>query len=443
MEFSLLVEMHRNIDNFIEQGLFLKKEIIIFGSNESAEKMIDYLGGKGFSIRQIIDNNPKKIGTRLCGISVSAPDQYLQPKKENSIILIASRYYPEMLLQLEGMGYKEGLEVLKVAEYSQQHANSLTEQEFEERVKIIKRGQKVYKKIFEAETDVEKVFISPPGALGDIYIAVSFLKQYLREHDVKKFRIIVRNMACKKVTYLFGFEEQTIVVNKEEMELLLQYAVFTDMDSDRILVMSHRYPYTCRVGEIGNYKNINFVDHFQFNIFQLDSQAKMEIPHLHKYDSDGKKYVDSFFEENSLCRNNTVILFPYANTAPTLNLKFWKIMAEQLISKGFCVCTNCDGEVELPVLGTTPARFDLRYALEVVETAGYMIALRSGICDVLSTAKAKKVILYPDRIYGLGTFIDFYSLKKLGLCDDVWEYLLTDDLKKMNEVADEIVANIN
>lgn len=431
MELSLLMEMHRSIDAYVEQEVFRNREIIIFGCNESAEKMMEYLKSKNLRVSRIVDNNPKKIGTSLCGVPVSQPNQYLLPKKSDCAILIASRYYPEMLFQLESMGYEEGKEVFKAAEYSSQHANSLTEQEFDERVQLVKQGERIYQDILAVIPGLQKLFICPPAALGDIYVAMSLLGEYLKENNIKSFAIVTKYPVCKKLAYLFGYEKDMVVLNPVDMDNLLQYSVFSKMANDRILVISHRFPYTCKVNEIGNYKSIRFADHFRYSIYRLDENIPMELPFKNRDNAEAKEYVEQLFQKECLIKKKTVILMPYANTAPRIDIKFWIEIASKLKQQGYIVCTNSSGDTEPVIDGTQHLFFDLRYGLEVVEAAGTMIALRCGLCDVLSSAKAKKIIIYPNRIYGPGSFMEFYSLNELGLCQDAQEFLWEDDIKRM------------
>lgn len=421
MEQSLYIEMKRRIDQYAEQGLFRDKEIILFGCNESSGKIMEYLNSKEIPVNMIIDNNPKKIGTMLNGVAVKSPQDHLSPYKENRIILIASRYYPEMVLQLQGLGYQEGTEILKAAEYSSQHANTLTNQEFEERTAIIERGRQVYLALQEDGGELQKLYVCPPEALGDTYVGMSFLRQYNKQYAIERFKIVVRNKAGYKIGYLFGYEELTVSIPTEDMDALLQYGTFSNMADGRMLIMSHRYPYTNRVYQIGNYKGIHFADHFRYSIFELEENAQPEKPYVHRNDETARKYVEDLFTREGLTRGKTVLLMPYANTAVGIPAEFWESLAFNLQEKGYTVCTNSSGELEPAISGTRPLFFDLRYGLEVVEAAGMMIALRSGICDVLSSAKARKIIFYPDQIYGPGKFIDFYRLVTMGLAEEAEE----------------------
>lgn len=439
MELSLLMEMHQNIDAYVQAEVFRDKYVVIFGSNESAEKMMDYLAIKNVTVNGIVDNDARKDGTSLYGVPVMLPDNCLIPKKDNCVILIASRYYPEMVMQLEAMGYQEKKEIFKAAEYSTHNSSSLTEEKFEERIQIVKRGEELFRKVFEREPGTEKIFVCPPAELGATYVGMAYIRQYTELHRISKFHLIIRNGAYAKLAYLFGFENDVTTLQKDEMEAFLQFAVFTDMAGDKILIMNHRHPYTCRLGEIGNYKGIHFIDHFQYSIFRFGKPIKPEIPYIHRDNKEAEEYVEELFINNQLKRGKTVILMPYANTAPKIDLNFWEKLAERLRKEGYIVCTNSSGEAEPSINGTIPLFYDLRYALEVTEKAGYMIALRSGMCDVLSSAKAKKIIIYPNRIYGPGSFMEFYHLGRLGLSDDAVELLWKDD---WNDILENVITEM-
>ena len=137
--------------------------------------------------------------------------------------------------------------------------------------------------------------------------------------------------------------------------------------------------------------------------------------------------MNALFKDNGLQYGKTAILIPYANTLSEVPVGIWEKITAKLVGLGYTVCTNCDGKEQPPIKGTKALFFDLRYGLETLEAAGLLIGLRCGLCDVLSTAVCKKIILYPDRIYGPDTFMKFFSIKGMQLAEDVEEYLLEDE----------------
>ena len=119
-------------------------------------------------------------------------------------------------------------------------------------------------------------------------------------------------------------------------------------------------------------------------------------------------------------------------------MQFWEHLADALKKKGYSVCTNVGTAEEVAVLGTQPLDFSLEYAKEILEIAGTFIGLRSGFCDLISQAECKKIIFYPDRIYGTNEFIDFFSLSNMGLSDDITEIVFCKE--KQEKIIEELLA---
>nr|MCR5451275.1 hypothetical protein [Lachnospiraceae bacterium] len=80
-------------------------------------------------------------------------------------------------------------------------------------------------------------------------------------------------------------------------------------------------------------------------------------------------------------------------------------------------------------------------APQFIEAAGGFIGIRSGFCDVISGAKAEKIILYDEknRFY-MGSAFEYFSLKAMGLSDDVTEFQFDHSAseKTLKDVLDEV-----
>lgn len=132
-------------------------------------------------------------------------------------------------------------------------------------------------------------------------------------------------------------------------------------------------------------------------------------------------------KENGLVKGKTVILSPYANTIANPSKEFWILLVEKFKEKGYMVVTNSGGDKEPAIEGTKQVLIPFDITVPVVELCGTFIGLRSGLCDFIASAKAGKIIIYPDRIYVNGPVIDFYGLNKMGLCDDALEYVYDEE----------------
>lgn len=130
--------LYENLDRLVEGGSLTNKKIVLFGLNSSSYATKDYLEKKGLKIYAYIDNNAKKLldieefidDTLRHHLSSKdydeadrkfvrayKPESLLEPFDDNAVILIASKYYPSMLLQLEKMGYKENAHVFKTVDF--------------------------------------------------------------------------------------------------------------------------------------------------------------------------------------------------------------------------------------------------------------------------------------------------------------------------------------
>lgn len=421
---EMLTRIHRTLDELEEMNIFAGKTVVIFGSNEPAERMIEYLADKHISVSFLIDNNEKKKGTTVKGIPVYLPKDAMVPKKENIIILIASRFYSEMVGQLSTMGYEENVEIWNAFNKDASGEVSLTEKQFEAAVEGVRKGQTICDTLRKKYDNPERFFLCMVPALGDIYLAYAFIKKYVERNNINRYLILVPKGPFVKLAQLFGLEDCVITLESDEIWSILHYATFSDMEDGQIVIVNHKFVHTRGIGELGNYQSIRFTDMFRYGIFGLEQGTKPERPiHL----SDATEYVNTFFAENGLERGKTVILMPYAKTSAELDVTFWEELTGKLTEKGYIVCTNSGGEAEPVVKNTKGIFFDIRYAIDIVEAAGFVIGLRSGLCDVIATADAKKIILYPDRVYGVGSFYDYYNLSNMELCGDTIELIWKDD----------------
>lgn len=86
-------------------------------------------------------------------------------------------------------------------------------------------------------------------------------------------------------------------------------------------------------------------------------------------------------------------------------------MVAYYADKGYQCFTNVAGE-EKPLAGTVAISPGISEIESVVEHAGTFVGIRSGLCDVIRSANARKIALYPDYNYSDTRWkaIDIYAL---------------------------------
>lgn len=157
---------------------------------------------------------------------------------------------------------------------------------------------------------------------------------------------------------------------------------------------------------------------FQYDVFGLGTEAKLQ----HYPIGMDKKFCDQWFADRKLKKGRTVILAPYAGSFQSnIPLEEWERFVLALNAKGYDVCTNCYGEKENPIKNTIPVQFSYDEGISLIEYAGGFVAVRSGLCDILSQAECRMVILYESGFNA--SSYDYFSLKRMGLNEHVMEFI--------------------
>lgn len=432
MDYNYQVQMQKKLTQMQEEGLFQNRCVTIFGSNEPAEQMIAFLKKANIQVEFLLDNNKKKIGSFFEGIPIKKPEEALSKFRDNILILIISKHYYEMLEQLQDLGYREDIHVIKVVEMSSLTNNSLSEETFEQYRKSTIQGEAIYKEIKLKYPEMDFLFLSPIKEIGAVFLGTYCAIDYIKYQKISHPVFAVIGQTCKKAVEALGYKE-VISMTTEQMDCLDHFYLLCE--EEPIFEVNHKRPYTCGLGRIGNYKKLDFGSLFQYGLYELKGDIrKKETEKNQEKISCAKELL----LKHQLPQYKTVILAPYAKTAARIEMQFWEQLANILKKKGYSVCTNVATEEEVAILGTQPLFFSLEYAKEVLEVAGTFIGLRSGFCDLISQAECKKIIFYPDRIYGTNKFIDFFSLSNMGLSDDITEIVFCKE--KQEKIVEELLA---
>lgn len=132
--------LYKNLDCLIADGIFEGKKIVLFGLNISSYATKSYLEEKGYSIFSYIDNSQTKVldtqellvqvlPRHICTsaqknlsaslIPANTPEKLLLPFQDDYVILISSKYYPDMCKQLNKMGYQENVHIFKAVDFQE------------------------------------------------------------------------------------------------------------------------------------------------------------------------------------------------------------------------------------------------------------------------------------------------------------------------------------
>lgn len=285
--------------------------------------------------------------------------------------------------------------------------------------KYRKKGEKIYSNIKKKFGEDSYLVLCPYPGTGDVYIASMYMEEYMKKNHIQNIVWIIIGTSNKKVIQLFGYD-QVYKLSPVEMHDLVKFLLFLGVDEKKFLLAHPSAPYMhYGINDMmRNYGKLNFADMYSYGVFGLKNKCSTSKLNFAEKNED----IDRFIVNNKIKKNKTVVLSPYANTLQLLPDWFWRKLTNILKEKGYCVLTNSNGQNE-PVIDGTIGVFlqykDLKYFLEY---CGYFVGIRSGLCDIISSFKCKKIIIYqPYCFWGPGGNYDYFSLNIMGLCDDAIE----------------------
>lgn len=375
--------------------------VVFFGANKITELGIRHLCAKGISVAGIIDNNRDKSGTSRYGVNIYTPEQLLGTFQEHAAIFVASRYVVEMTAQLEEMGYQKGKHIFETI----YHETTLSDEEMTDKILLLQRGADVYQQ-FAGEN---MLLICPYKGIGDIYFIGSYFNAYVEKEKWEKVTLLVVGGVCRRVAGMFGIDT-VYSLSQEDMDALVRYVCFVGEKSAGARILNHNCSHSNLFTPFEVSGRISWGKLFLQGILGFENTPEAALPHREKY-----------YGDRPILPDRTVILSPYANTVNNVEMDMWNTLSARLKEGGFLVYTNSAGDSEPAVEGTQTIQFSLEEAVDVIETSGTFIGVRSGFCDVISSADADKIILYPDPSS------EFFNIKDMGLSSDVTELKLWEN----------------
>lgn len=290
-------------------------------------------------------------------------------------------------------------------------------------IAIINRGYKVYSSLKQEYGIDCKIYVGQHPGTGDVYLQSMFINGYAKQNNVDNYVFTIIGGSAKSITKLFNIKIVKVLSLYESNCLVSFYRFMGEYCNIEVL---HYHPMMMHYGVLGyvrNYKGLNFYKMMHKYVFKSVSPSAIEIP-IYSQDD---KYIITLFKKNHLKFGKTVLLAPTANSLYNLPNSFWEKLVFLLNKKGYTVCTNSAGYNEKTIMGSIPIFIPYKYLKIFMENAGYIISLRSGLTDIISGLECKKIIIYPKQdIYsimgGLGSSYEYFSLNKMGLCNDAIEY---------------------
>lgn len=412
------------IENRIEEkwkmNFFEKKKTVIFGCTIYARDIRDALRDRGIEIIALLDNNPEKAGKKCLNVDVWLPGDFFLRERTDTIVIVCSKYNHEMIQQLIQLGHGEkDILDIPISESGRKFDDS--EDDFQKKIQEVKEGLVLYEKIRERYGRDSYVFLCPYPGTGDIYMACSFFGEYCRQNGIDEYIFLVVGENCKKVAELFRIQNIE-TVNELMKTRLLQAWEFLGKEKMNVKPLLHWGWRTKRFLRSEHHSQVTFAEMFRYDVYANAKKNKLQ----HFVPQRNIERVKELFAEKNLRPGKTIVMAPYAGSfISEMGFHEWGRLAIQLKKMGYDVCTNCGKKKEEPIKGTVPIYFSYEEVVEFLEYAGGFIALRSGLCEVVSQSVCKMVILY-ETGFNAASY-DYFSLRKMGLKEDVVELTIGKD----------------
>ena len=387
MEKKLYEEMITSLNEIGKTINLTAKRIFLFGHCNATLEFIDLLESKGLKATAILDNSETKQGLEYKGVMVVYPSQINElagnNPKDDSIVLIASRFYASMLKQLRELGFDGP--VRKIIDYNTYAEYSLSEDTIARMTAREKHGEELLGALPANYPDYFKTFC-PYNALGDVYFAMSYWEAFAKKRKIDKVVFCVPSPVLADVIHMFG-DYPVEVYEQKELDAMIQAALYTHDENS--FIAHHDRPYVVNLHKALYIKKIPLEQIYCCGVYGLPKDTVAAKPN-----AKGVIYKDI----ESIPEGNAVIFSPYAKSVPALDSKIWEKAVSYYSGKGFKCYTNVVGD-EKPLIGTESISPSLLEFSSVVERAGTFVGIRSGLCDVIREANAKKIALYPDYNY--------------------------------------------
>ena len=386
MDASQYESMALELDALAAAGRLQEKRIYLFGHCNATERLADLLWQRGIPVRAILDNNEAKQGSYSCGIPITAPEAVMEDSGEGSLVCIAARAYEAMRDQLKRMGYAG--EVVKLAEYNSYAEYSLSEETVERRRERMEAGMAQKGQTEEKYPEHFKV-LCPFPALGDVFMAMSYLPYFLEKRHVKRCMIGVVGDACGQVAELFRQDGQQIeVFAQKDLDSLIQACLYS---RDKNFYIAHQdRPYVVNLHRALYVKCIPLERIYCCGVFGLPLDTRPLRP--------GGDRLRQYSGQDIMDKGSSVIFSPYAKSVPVFPADFWTDIVRYYKDRGYSCFTNVVGR-EQPLPGTEGISPHICELQSAVEYAGTFVGIRSGLCDVIRYAGCRKIALYPDYCY--------------------------------------------
>ena len=344
------------IDNRLKET----KKIFIFGTGWHAMQTYVELSAQGIQIEGFADRFCEDSGKKILNLPIISEDELI---RLNPVVVIASTSWKEICKRLESKGVK----YIYVDE---------------KRYGDVEIKDGYLRSLGNVIFDKDTLYILCPAGIGDTLYSAAYATEIKRAKGFEKICYITKGTHECIAKMFCGVDK--VISSDDLVRNLSLFSINT-----RTWYLSN-YLY-------GHYK-VNrchtFLSEWQDDddkfMLSFYKRRILKIPLISTMDKFNLPKSSNVFS------NTDIVLMPYANTIECLPKEIWKTISCKLFKMGFNVFTNVASEKENPVEGTKALMLAIDKVASECENCRAVIALRSGMCDVLAMTRTKLIVINSD-----------------------------------------------
>lgn len=249
-----------------------------------------------------------------------------------------------------------------------------------------------------------------PHGIGDTYLACGLAEALLATHGGRSVTAFVKPQH-RHVASLFPSVGRVVEVagaegmwEVGERGLSPGVPFYAHFSPDLMSILGHR--------------GLTLLDGYR-GLLQVPMDAALSAPRR-PTEAEADRAQD-LFEGYGLPVGRTTVLAPEANSCGEFDSASWRALADALWAGGWHPITNAGPKGHV-VPGAASVEVPLDLCVPFVERAGWIITMRSGLADLVSSAATRLSVLYPTGPWLAGTLYEAASLVAMGLSDQAEEF---------------------
>lgn len=234
-------------------------------------------------------------------------------------------------------------------------------------------------------------FIICPCSFGDTVNVVAFLSAYKKIHNFPRVAIVGKD-AHKDLIKFFPNVDEHISLPETHIMALRVFIACEGLYNSNNILYGHFEPLDFSFANFKTFGDTSFVDAFKNHILQIPLTSSIDKPVLFQ---DAKE---------AAVGENSVLLFPYAQTLSIKNGSFWTELVKALKQQGYThIYTNVDNPARPVIPGTESLCLSIPDLCRTSKKFKKLIGIRSGIFDVLALFDLSLDVITPCELKTIET----------------------------------------